>query len=126
MPQDSSAPRDAADTGRDGAAGEGANPTAARSEDATLFHPDNRRRSPDHARVYALYELVYTLVDFLAAACFIGGSVMFFFDSLMMPGTWAFLVGSLLFAAKPSLRLARELTYLRMGDVDRLAKRYEQ
>ncbi|MEQ3626942.1 MAG: YrhK family protein [Celeribacter sp.] len=94
--------------------------------DPTLFHPDNRRRSPDHARVYAIYEVAYTVVDFLAAACFIGGSVMFFFDSWMVPGTWAFLVGSFLFAAKPSLRLAREITYLRMGDVDRLAERYEQ
>jgi hypothetical protein len=36
-----------------------------------------------------------------------------------------FLVGSLLFAAKPTLRLIREIKLYRMGDVDDLAHRFE-
>lgn len=35
-----------------------------------LFNPDNRTRSAEHKRVYALYELAYTLNDFGAALLF--------------------------------------------------------
>ncbi|WP_316013074.1 YrhK family protein [Roseobacter sp. HKCCA0434] len=88
-----------------------------------LFHPGNRDRSPDHARVYAAYEIAHTCVDFGAALCFIIGSVMFFSDAWQRPGTWLFLIGSILFAVKPTLRLAREVHMLRMGRIDRLAAR---
>lgn len=43
-----------------------------------LFNPDNRTRSAEHKRVYALYELAYTLNDFGAALLFVIGSIMFF------------------------------------------------
>ncbi len=76
-------------------------------------------------RVYAMFELAYTIVDFTAASLFIVGSVMFFYDDWQTPGTWMFLVGSICFAAKPTLRLAREVKLAAMGDVDDLAKRVE-
>ncbi|PJE30303.1 YrhK-like protein [Pseudooceanicola antarcticus] len=88
-----------------------------------LFHHSNRERNAETRRIYALFEIVYTLVDFMAAICFIIGSVMFFYDSLMRAGTWLFLVGSFLFAAKPTLRLAREIKLWRMGKQETLAER---
>ncbi|MBV0911490.1 YrhK family protein [Rhodobacteraceae bacterium ASV31] len=80
-----------------------------------LFAPGNRTKSQAHRRLYALYEVVYTLVDMLAALCFVVGSIAFFFEAWKTFGTWNFLIGSVLFAAKPSLRLVRELHYLRVG-----------
>lgn len=87
-----------------------------------LFRNDRRNSSRQHNRVYARFEIAHTLADFLAAVCFVIGSVMFFFEAWQTPGTWLFLIGSLLFALKPSLRLAREITLYRMGDMDDLAQ----
>lgn len=88
-----------------------------------LFNPKNRTRSGDHRRVYALYEIWYTTVDFLAAGAFVLGSVLFLIPEPENFARWCFLVGSLLFAGKPTIRLARELQYLHMGDIDTLALR---
>ena len=57
------------------------------------------------------------------AICFVIGSVMFLYESWQTFGTWLFIVGSILFATKPTLRLARELKLAAMGDADDLAKR---
>ncbi|MCW2306939.1 YrhK family protein [Rhodobium gokarnense] len=89
----------------------------------TLFDSRNRSKSPRHERIYALYEIAHTCVDFLAAILFVVGSALFFWQSLYIPATWCFLIGSLFFLAKPALRLARELQYLAMGDYDDLAER---
>jgi len=89
-----------------------------------LFHHENRQRTAETRRLYALFELAYTLVDFGAALCFVAGSVMFFFETWQTPGTWLFLIGSLLFAAKPTLRLAREIRLAAAGDRDALADRF--
>ena len=40
-------------------------------------------------------------------------------------GTWLFLIGSICFALKPTIRLTREIHYFRIGQVDELAKRAE-
>ena len=90
-----------------------------------LFRHENREQNHETRRVYALFELVYTVVDFGAALCFIIGSVFFFYDSLVIPGTWLFLVGSILFAVKPTLRLVREIKLISMGDPEDVAKRLE-
>ncbi len=74
--------------------------------------------------IYAAYELVYTLVDFTAAVCFVVGSVMFFDDSLERAAIWAFLVGSICFALKPTLRLIREVHLLARGDIETVAKKH--
>ncbi|MEF2070541.1 YrhK family protein [Consotaella aegiceratis] len=88
-----------------------------------VFEPDYRGRSPRNRRIYALYEVAYTIVDFLAALTFLIGSIFFFYDSLMTAGTWLFVIGSILFGLKPTLRVVRELHYLAIGDYDDLAER---
>ncbi len=88
-----------------------------------LFEPGNRSKSPEHQRIYAIYEIWYTTVDFAAAFLFVIGSVFFFWKSTETLATWMFLIGSICFALKPTLRLAREMHYLSMGDFSDLAHR---
>ncbi|WP_417219481.1 YrhK family protein [Arthrobacter sp.] len=88
-----------------------------------IFTSDKRNKSEEHQRLYAGFEIAYTVVDFSAAALFIVGSIMFFSESLMIPGTWCFLVGSVCFALKPTLRLVRELQMARLDKLQLLAKR---
>ncbi|MEO1198214.1 MAG: YrhK family protein [Pseudomonadota bacterium] len=88
-----------------------------------LFQPNMSTRSPRHEAIYALWEVAYTIVDFLAAMLFLIGSVMFFYASLQTPAIWCFVIGSVCFALKPTIRLSRELHYLSIGDVEDLAAR---
>ncbi|THH36812.1 hypothetical protein E4Z66_07655 [Aliishimia ponticola] len=88
-----------------------------------FFWPDRSGQSESYQRRYAAYELVYTLVDFLAALLFVVGSVLFFFESYQTPATWCFLVGSIFFAAKPTIRLIREVRLAEHGEVSELAGR---
>ncbi|MCZ2402225.1 YrhK family protein [Paenarthrobacter sp. Z7-10] len=86
-----------------------------------LFDPKDHK-SPAHARLYATIEVIYTIVDFTAAGLFIAGSIMFFFPSAMTAALWCFLVGSICFALKPTLRLVRQLRYVQLDKIDELAK----
>lgn len=88
-----------------------------------LFAPQNRTTSDRNRRLYAAFELAHTAVDAAAALFFLIGSVMFFFDALKTPATWCFVVGSVLFAVKPVLRVTREIRLAAEGDVGDLAKR---
>ncbi|PWE31041.1 YrhK family protein [Pararhodobacter marinus] len=88
-----------------------------------LFAPENRHASPDHARVWATYEIAYTLVDFCAAGLFVVGSILFLWESTMTIATWMFILGSVCFALKPTIRLAREIRMVTLGDVEDVAKR---
>ncbi|MBK1635542.1 YrhK family protein [Rhodovulum adriaticum] len=88
-----------------------------------LFQHRNRERNADTRRVYALYEIAHTAVDFAAALCFLVGSVLFFWNSLETPAIWLFVIGSAFFFLKPAIRLAREIQLWRMGRLDRLAER---
>ena len=90
-----------------------------------LFQRDTRDQSMASRRLWARYEIAYTLVDFGAALCFVVGSVMFFSEAWQVFGTWLFLLGSILFAAKPTLRLLREIHLYRLGDMQDLARRAE-
>jgi hypothetical protein len=92
---------------------------------ALFFDPDARDRSMERRHLYALYEVWYTAIDFGAATCFVIGSVLFFSAASQTVATWFFLIGSILFAAKPTLRLVRELHYLRLGDIETLARRQD-
>lgn len=83
-------------------------------------------QSEDRDVLYARFELFYTLVDFSAAICFLVGSIMFFSQAWQFPGTWLFVVGSALFALKPTLRLLREAKLYSMGDTDDLAARLKE
>jgi hypothetical protein len=88
-----------------------------------LFGPDNSTKTPRHAKLYASFEVLHTIVDFLAATLFIIGSVLFFSEETQIPATWCFLIGSICFALKPSLRLIRELRLANLKDTDSLAAR---
>jgi len=90
-----------------------------------LFRSENRSKSARHESIYAMFEILYTVVDFAAAVFFIIGSVMFFYEEWMTTGTWLFVVGSFFFAMKPALRLIRELKLASIGDTEALAKRYK-
>ena len=90
-----------------------------------LFRYDHRSKSARHKRISAAFELAYTIVDFTAAFCFLVGSVLFFWQEWETQAIWLFVIGSLFFAAKPTLRLARELKLAAIGDVEDLADRFE-
>ena len=85
-----------------------------------LFKPSHRRKYVNDDKAYALFELAYTSVDMAAALLFIVGSVMFFSEDWQIPGTWCFLVGSICFALKPSIRIYREIYYFSRGDYENL------
>jgi len=89
----------------------------------SFFRHATGGKSEKFARTYSLYELGYTGADFLAALMFVIGSILFFGETTQRAGTWLFLVGSLFFALKPSLRLAREIHLWRIGKMEELAER---
>jgi len=60
-------------------------------------------------RLHDLYAFCHLVVDFLAGLTFLIGSVLFFWPETETPGVWLFVVGSILFMVKPSLRLAHML-----------------
>lgn len=55
------------------------------------------------------YFWLHLVVDFIAGFCFVVGSAFFFYKSLVYAGTWLFLIGSIMFAAKPTVRLTHQL-----------------
>ena len=87
-------------------------PGAARPRDGytagmKLLDPTLNDLSPQHLSVFWRYQVVRTLVDFGAALSFVVGSLCFFFDSTQIAADWLFLVGSILFAAKPTIDVVR-------------------
>ncbi|MEP2474653.1 YrhK family protein [Roseobacter sp.] len=80
-----------------------------------LFHPDNCKRSDAHKRIFASCELAYTAVDFAAALMFVVGSILFFKESTTYVATWLFLIGSIFFGLRPTIKLYRELAYLKLA-----------
>ncbi|MEM6385874.1 MAG: YrhK family protein [Pseudomonadota bacterium] len=87
-----------------------------------LFNPDNRMKSDDNKRLYALCEIAYTVVDFSAALLFVVGSFLFFSEATTYVATWLFVIGSVLFGLRPTIKLYREIAYLRLGDYDDITK----
>ena len=65
-------------------------------------------KTPRHAAVYGFYEKLYTVIDLSAGLLFLVGSVLFFWDSTTYFATWLFVIGSLLFVARPASTFARE------------------
>jgi len=78
------------------------------------FHPKLFTATPEHIRVYGFYERLYTLVDFTAAILFVIGSYLFFFPADTEFATWLFLIGSICFAARPTVRVLREFHLARL------------
>ncbi|WP_089301851.1 YrhK family protein [Haloechinothrix alba] len=61
------------------------------------------------------YEFASILNDFLIAVWFAIGSVFFLFESLVIVGTWLFVVGSVQLGIRPAIRLRRRI-HLRRFD----------
>lgn len=74
-----------------------------------LFEHSVRSATAEHAEAVRKYELYRTVVEFLAALMFLIGSVFFLYESLVYAGTWLFVIGSVLFAVRPAIRLMLEL-----------------
>lgn len=72
-----------------------------------LLDPHLADLTPDHVALFWRYQVVRTLVDFGAATCFVVGSLCFFFSSTTTEADWLFLVGSVLFAVKPTIDVVR-------------------
>ena len=88
-----------------------------------LFSHEARQRSADTRRVYAAYEIAHTVADFIAAISFLIGSILFLWPGYEDTAIWLFIIGSVFFCLKPTLRLAREVQLWRMGNLDQLAER---
>jgi hypothetical protein len=93
-------------------------------QDGQVFQP-HQHWNPRQRRAYAAFEIAYTTVDFGAALSFVIGSILFFYSDLQTEGTWMFLVGSILFALKPTIRLTRELVHVSLGKTSVVAKAME-
>lgn len=61
------------------------------------------------------YEVLSIGNDVLIAVWFVVGSVLFFFESTTVIGTWFFLVGSIQFLIRPLIRLLRRIHLRRYG-----------
>ena len=79
-----------------------------------LFHPGNQNKSPNHQRVHALSEIAYTCVDFSAAVLFVIGSYFFLKEIETNLANWCFLIGSIFFGLRPTIKLVRELCYINL------------
>ncbi|MBV7377436.1 YrhK family protein [Maritimibacter dapengensis] len=90
-----------------------------------LFRHSNRQRTERSKTIYARFQLAYTAVDFAASLAFVAGSVMYMLNVSETTVIWTYLVGSVLFATKPTLRISREIKLYHMGHVDHLAQKAE-
>ncbi|MCG1029076.1 YrhK family protein [Virgibacillus halodenitrificans] len=63
-----------------------------------------------HTRFYKkIYQLLYTLNDFLLGLWFLIGSIFFYFEPLKTWGVTLFVIASLQFVLKPTIRLIHEI-----------------
>jgi hypothetical protein len=83
-----------------------------------LLDPALHDLSPRHLEIFWRYQVVRTGVDFGAAFCFVIGSILFFSESTTLAATWFFLVGSVLFAVKPSIDMVRAVHLRRLPSGD--------
>lgn len=72
--------------------------------------------SKRHGVLYGHYQTVYDAVDALAAIAFIIGSALFFSETTKTAATWLFLIGSVFFAVRPLIHLARDVHLARLPD----------
>ncbi len=81
-----------------------------------LLDPVLNDLSPRHLEVFWRYQVVRTAVDFGAAACFVLGSVFFFYPAMTTAADWLFLTGSILFAVKPTIDMIRSVHLRRLPE----------
>lgn len=88
-----------------------------------MFNYHDPAQTEQRKRIYAAFELWYTIVDVGAAVSFLAGSLLFLSEDTKTVGTYLFIGGSVLFLLKPAIRLTREANYAASGDFDTLAHR---
>lgn len=84
------------------------------------FEQGLRVCTPRHEALTRRYEIARTAIEFLAALAFIIGSLLFFYPDMVYTGTWLFLIGSIFFAIRPTIRLLLELHLSRLPMLDEL------
>jgi len=67
-----------------------------------------------HGEVYGNYQKLYDGVDAAAAVAFVVGSALFFSEATQTAATWLFLIGSVFFAIRPCVQLARDFHMARL------------
>ena len=67
-----------------------------------------------HGEIYGHYQTIYDGVDGVAAIAFVVGSALFFSESSQTAATWLFLIGSVFFAIRPLVHLARDFHLARL------------
>jgi len=82
-----------------------------------VMDPKLHTLTPRHSTLYQRYQKARIVVDFGAAACFTTGSLLFFFPSTLPIAARLFLVGSLLFAVKPTIDLIRAFHLRRISRI---------
>jgi hypothetical protein len=87
-----------------------------------LFDGSLHGVKPNKRKAYVVFEILYNVVDFLAALAFTIGSVMFLYPELTNGAKWCFIIGSLLFAFKPTIRVIREIKLATTGHKDKSGK----
>ncbi|UOQ48391.1 YrhK family protein [Gracilibacillus caseinilyticus] len=69
------------------------------------------QRMKQHKRFYKnIYDILYTINDFTIAVWFLIGSIFFYFESLKTWGVTLFVIASVQFLIKPSIRLVHEFS----------------
>ena len=74
-----------------------------------------QQQREQYSRTHAIYQWIHLMVDFTAAAMFVIGSILFLNPGLERAGSWLFLVGSIFFAMKPTVKLMRFLHLRRLA-----------
>lgn len=73
-------------------------------------------------RIHERYEWLHILNDFLLAAWFLVGSVLFFYADMAHPAIWLFVAGSAQMMLGPLIRTAHKL-HIRL--VDRVEREFD-
>ncbi len=90
-----------------------------------LFRASIQTQSAKSRRIYAAFEILDTIIAFLAALSFLVGSVLFLWKEYEITAAWFFIIGSLFFCLKPTMRLLREIRLASLGDAKDLADRFD-
>lgn len=76
---------------------------------ATQARPLTLNLGPEQLVVNRRYEVASMLNDILTGLWFVVGSIFFFYDSMQIPATWLFLIGSIQLLIRPIIRIVRDV-----------------
>ena len=64
---------------------------------------------PEQLVINRRYEVASMLNDIMTGLWFVVGSIFFFYNSMQIPATWMFLIGSVQLLIRPIIRIARDV-----------------